>query len=372
MKTSVGIKSGNYFEKGDILLAKITPSFENGKQGIALEIPNEFGVASTELIPIKEKKDISNKYFLFYYLLEGEVRKQLAEKMEGTTGRQRIPISVLKECSIPFPPLEEQKKISAVLFKLQKAIEIQEKIIETTRELKKATMQHVFTYGLKGEKTKETDIGRIPESWESRPLGSFCKVIMGQSPEGEYYNKSGNGVPLLNGPAAFTEKYPVAVQWTTNPTKLAEKDDILFCVRGNTVARMNIADQDYCIGRGIAAIHGLADRSITRFLFYLIEYNTERIYSHATAGGSTFPNFSKTDFNFIRVQGPIVSEQIEIAEILQTIDQKIELHVAKKSALQDLFKTILNKLMTGEIRVKDLKICVNNMMDDGLLTRKDM
>ena len=162
-----------------MLLAKITPSFENGKQGIVKDIPSSFGVASTELIPMSEKKGISSKYFLFYYFLEKEVRKQIAQKMEGTTGRQRIPISVLKKWLMPFPPLKEQEKIAAILLKIQQAIEVQESIIEAAQELKKSTMHHVFTYGLRGEKTKETEIGRVPESWEIKKFGDFATLHRG-------------------------------------------------------------------------------------------------------------------------------------------------------------------------------------------------
>ena len=73
---------------------------------------------------------------------------------------------LLKNQSISIPPLHEQQKIAAILFKIQQAIEIQESIIEKTRELKKSTLHHVFTHGLRGEKLKETEIGPIPESWE--------------------------------------------------------------------------------------------------------------------------------------------------------------------------------------------------------------
>src|SRR6266567_6608759 len=77
------ISSGTYFEPGDILLAKITPSFENGKQGIIENLPTPFGIATTEVIPIKEIEGISDKYFLFYYLLRHDIRSVLASKMEG-------------------------------------------------------------------------------------------------------------------------------------------------------------------------------------------------------------------------------------------------------------------------------------------------
>ena len=88
------VSSGTYCEKGDFLLPKITPSFENGKQGIIGEIPGRFAYATTEVIPIKASSSLDRLY-LFYYFLQHPVRADLAGKMEGTTGRQRIPKPVV-------------------------------------------------------------------------------------------------------------------------------------------------------------------------------------------------------------------------------------------------------------------------------------
>ena len=90
LKTNNELKSGTYFEPGDILLPKITPSFENGKQCIIKELPTPFGIATTEVIPIREVKGVSDISYLFYYLLLPNVRISLAGKMQGTTGRQRL------------------------------------------------------------------------------------------------------------------------------------------------------------------------------------------------------------------------------------------------------------------------------------------
>jgi len=169
------IRSGNYFEKGDCLLAKITPCFENGKQGIVRDLPTDFGFASTELIPFRGRSGLSNTFFLFYFFLEATTRQQMAQKMEGATGRQRIPISVIRNWPISLPPLPEQKKIAAVLLKIQRAIEMQDKIIQSLRDLKNSTMQHLFTYGLFGEKTKTTEIGEIPESWDAIKIRDVCE-----------------------------------------------------------------------------------------------------------------------------------------------------------------------------------------------------
>jgi type I restriction enzyme S subunit len=83
LKNAKEITSGTYFEPGDILVAKITPSFENGKQGVIENLPEFFGVATTEVIPFREINSISNKFFLFYYLLCQSVKSELASKMEG-------------------------------------------------------------------------------------------------------------------------------------------------------------------------------------------------------------------------------------------------------------------------------------------------
>ena len=138
------ISSGNYFEKGDLLLAKITPSFENGKQAIADNIPIDFGIATTEVIPIKqaEKGLIS---YLFYYLQKPDVRQSLASKMEGTTGRQRLPKEVLLNTLIPLPPLEEQQKIAQILQSIDQRIEKEEKYKNALQNLFKSLLHNLMT-----------------------------------------------------------------------------------------------------------------------------------------------------------------------------------------------------------------------------------
>jgi type I restriction enzyme S subunit len=97
--------------------------------------------------------------------------------MEGSTGRQRLSKTVLGDRLIPLPPLPEQKKIAKILSTLQRAIEEQERIIQTTTELKKALMQKLFTEGLRNEPQKQTEIGLIPESWEVVRCEDVCDTI---------------------------------------------------------------------------------------------------------------------------------------------------------------------------------------------------
>ncbi|MDQ3555925.1 MAG: restriction endonuclease subunit S, partial [Gemmatimonadota bacterium] len=93
-------------------------------------------------------------------------------------------------------------------------------------------------------------------------LGSAAYIVMGQSPPGDAVSPEQIGLPLLNGPTEFGPHYPTPVQFTSDVRKKAVAGDILFCVRGSTTGRMNWADREYAIGRGIAAIRHKDDERV--------------------------------------------------------------------------------------------------------------
>ena len=158
---------------------------------------------------------------------------------------------------------------------------------------------------------KQTEVGVIPEDWEVTPLGQISDVIMGQSPLGNTYNKAGEGIALINGPTEFTDIYPVKVQWTTHPTKICKKNDLLICVRGSSTGRMNVSDDEYCIGRGVAAIRAKS-LSNTVYLTNQIHLGIERLLS--LSAGSTFPNVDGKSIRSILIPLPSTkAEQTAIA-----------------------------------------------------------
>lgn len=307
--------------------------------------------------------------FIMYWMQVALTQLGIYEGFGNKTTIPNLSSSRLREFIIPVPERNEQQKIAAVLLKIQKAIEIQESIIEKTRELKKSTLHHVFTHGLRGEKLKETEIGPMPESWELLLLESVLKLAQyGLSVRG----LSNGQYPILRMNCQFDGQVHLNdLQYVNLDKDIFEKfkmtdGDVLF----------NRTNSWELVGR--TAIYHSSETAV--FASYLIrlkldeekinpdflnhyfnmDATQQRLKSLASRGVSQ-SNISASKLKTFQVPVPKLNEQLEIIKILRTIDQKIILHTAKKSALQDLFKTMLNKLMTGEIRVKDLDIDVSEV-----------
>jgi len=168
-------------------------------------------------------------------------------------------------------------------------------------------------------KFKETEIGTIPEEWSFDVLEKHADILMGQSPESIFYNQSGRGVVFMQGIRTFGEKFPIYDTWTTNVTKLAKNGSVLLSVRA-PVGEVNIATQDLCIGRGLMAINGKNNE----FLFQLLKAFKDYIVGKET--GTVYGSVTKDDIARIKLPFPSEREQTQIAEILSSFDDKIELN----------------------------------------------
>ncbi len=195
---------------------------------------------------------------------------------------------------------------------------------------------------------KKTTVGWIPKEWECKSFSAVAKLEMGQSPIGTSYNTKGKGIPLINGPTEFTERYPIKKQWTSLPTKICNSGDMLLCVRGSSTGRMNIANDQYCIGRGVAAIRYKDKISWPVFVEQLLVNITSRILKLTT--GSTFPNIDKDTLSSIKVGVPPLPEQKKIAEILSAWDRAIERVGWLIDAKERLKKGLMQQFLSGRIR----------------------
>ena len=184
--------------------------------------------------------------------------------------------------------------------------------------------------------------------WLSGNLGDIADIVMGQSPTGESVNTNGLGVPLLNGPTEFTIRYPKAVQFSTDPKRFSKVNDILFCVRGSTTGRMNWADEDYAIGRGLAAIRHKQGEEYRYFVKAILDYYLDTML--ASASGSTFPNVSKDQLNELEISYPSFPEQKAIASVLSSLDDKIDLLHRQNKTLEAMAETLFRQWFIEEAK----------------------
>ena len=168
-------------------------------------------------------------------------------------------------------------------------------------------------------------------------LDDVVDIVMGQSPPGDTVSPD-DGVALLNGPTEFGAHHPTPAQYTTDARKLAQAGDLLFCVRGSTTGRMNWADQEYAIGRGVAAIRHRHDLSLQPFVRGVIEVELPELLTRAT--GSTFPNVSARQLAEIPYPSLSETEQRAIAHVLGTLDDKIELNRRMNETLEGMARAL--------------------------------
>ncbi len=332
LKTNNELSSGTYFEPGDILLAKITPSFENGKQCIIEELPTPFGIATTEVIPIREVVDVSDRFYLFYYLLLPDVRTLLAGKMQGTTGRQRLGKGTLVNLEIPLPPLPEQRAIAHVLQTIQEAKAARQRELALERERKAALMDYLFSYGTKGESRKQTEIGEIPESWEVVRLGKIVTLQRGK--DLPVQSRHAEDIPIVGSNGI--------VGWHNEPVENVPIPGVVTG-RSGSIGFLTYIDQPYWplnTALYVRDFHG----NNPLFVYYWLHLFPFEKYSQ----GVSVPTLNRNLVHPVTFRLPPLPEQAEIAEILQAFDKKIIALEQETDRLDELFHAMLDELMTGK------------------------
>ena len=364
-RPSSRLTSGTYIENGDLLVAKITPSFENGKQAI-VKWDRPFGFATTEVIPIQEIEGISDKHYLFHILLHPEIRADLAGKMDGTTGRQRLSKEVLGAKQIPLPPLPEQRKIATVLGLVQRAMEQQERLIALTTELKKALLHQLFTQGLRGEPQKQTEIGPVPKSWEERPLEKAGEVVYGiQAAVASNLKPIGmmiltNKNITLGGKIVLEKINYFVLKTKRHRETVLKKGDLLFNWRSGSKEHVGKTAYFDLAGEFVHSSFILrirpSDEVTGRYLFYYLNFLRESGFFLKKQTFSVNAKFNKSAINELPTYLPGEEERQEIVDALDAVWRKLDALLAKKRLLEDLFRILLHQLMTAQIRVHDIDV----------------
>jgi type I restriction enzyme, S subunit len=293
----------------------------------------------------------------FVYYCFHENRDKLEKRAVKTT----VPIlnkTNFGNFEVNVPPLPEQKKIAHILSTVQRAIEAQERIIQTTTELKKALMHKLFTEGLRNEPQKQTEIGSVPESWEVVELGEVARIERGKfshRPRNEPRFYGGEYPFVQTGDVSNCDGYVRTYTQTLNEdglaiSKMFPAGTILITIAAN-IGFTGILEFDSACPDSLIGIS--PDESIqTEFLnYYLI---TQQPEMDRLAPKGTQKNINIQFLKPWPVPLPSVEEQTEIADAFSATDRKIRLATQKRNQLQDLFRTLLHELMTAKTRVHDL------------------
>ncbi len=372
MKAPDAIASGTYFERGDILISKITPSFENGKQALAHDLVAPFGYATTEVIPLHPRTKQHDPRFLFFYLLHPDIRHYVAERMEGSTGRQRVPENVLLDLPIPDLGYDDQTAVADALEVIQRAISAETKCEAVAGKLKRAAMRTLFTKGLRGEMQKETEIGPVPESWELVPISGLGKIVTGNTPPtNDVSNYEGGTIPFV-APGDIEHGYRVRAtmkriteKGLTTVRPIPPGTTCFVCI-GSTIGKVGYVPEEIsATNQQINSIIPSPDFE-AQYVFYLMTYWADHVRKQASP--SPVPILSKGAFEQINIySSKTLDEQREIVAILDAVDRKIDLHRRKRAILNELFKALLHKLMTGAIGVTDLDL---SALDTGTVAEE--
>ena len=305
--------------------------------------------------------------FLYFYLkkIEAYVDSLGSGAIFKAINKSQLAELPINEAGIPLP---EQKKIAHVLSTVQRAIEAQERIIQTTTELKKTLMHKLFTEGTRGEPQKQTEIGLIPESWEVIPLSKCAFVQTGIAKGRKISPGEGIELPYLrvanvqDGYLDLAEMKAITIGKKEQQRYVLQDGDIVLTEGGDfdKLGRGFIwhGQIENCVHQNhIFAVRPDASRLSNEFFAYQSQSPYGKRYFLSVAHKTTnLACINTTKLKAFPVLLPNPNEQQEIIKVCRSIDDKISLAQSKKVSIQDLFRTLLHELMTAKIRVDGIRL----------------
>lgn len=290
-----------------------------------VDFPFILGADGTKVL--KPRADLFDAKFFYFALLSLDIPNR---------GYNRH-FTILKERMVPRPEKIEQRKIAGVLGLVQRAIEQQERLIALTTELKKTLLQKLFTEGLQGEPQKQTDIGLVPQSWDVVLFEEFALLQRGfDLPRSEF----------RDGP------YPVIGATTTIGfhDKWNVKGPGVTVVRsGSSAGKPQFVGTDFWAHNVVLFVKDFHGHN-PKFVYYKIKNLDLTKYREGVA----VPTLNRNSFRTIPVAVPKREEQDQFVKVLDSVEEKREVHRRKHATLTALFRTLLHQLMTAQIRVNNL------------------
>lgn len=390
--------SGVRFQNGDTLLARITPCLENGKTTyVDFLDENTFAFGSTEFIVLCGKKGISDNLFVYYFSRSEEFRSRAIALMEGTSGRQRVPAPALSDLKAHFPPLPEQKAIAHILGSLDDKIELNRKMNETLEAITRAIFKSWFvdfdpvrakaeghrpvgmnaeTAALFPDSFEDSELGLIPKGWKIETIKNVSeRVAMG--PFGSSIKVSTfvpDGIPVISGQhlnhtLLQDNKYNFITYEHANRLKNSNvfRGDIIFTHAGN-IGQVAYIPETSRYSRYIISQRQFYMRcDLTRISpLYIVYFFKMPIGQHkllANRSSTGVPSITQPVSYLKSIQLPIPIKEVSDAfeRAIRPKHLQISKNIIQSETLALIRDTLLPKLLSGEIRIKDAERFVEDV-----------
>lgn len=338
------ISEEKYLDIGDIVFVGSSGSAHNiGRNAQITSLPNGHVAFASFTFKAMPKLDNIDPGF-FYFLVNSDIIPFARFCKRAADGKFNFQLrDFISRLKVPIPPLLEQRKIAYVLSTVQRAIEAQEQIIQTTTELKKSLMHKLFTEGTRGEPQKETEIGIIPESWE------ICSI-----PDSLMKTRVGRQNQIPSREVAESGQYPVIDQgqsFVSGYTDASERlidFDLPLIIFGDHTRCFKFVDFPFVIGAdGVKVLKPNSEFFHPKYLYFslaALDLPSRGYNRHFKA------------LKERKIPKPSIAEQRDIAGMIDVIEKRITMAGGKKVALNCLYRTFLHKLMTAKMRVHKVKL----------------
>jgi len=295
-----------------------------------------------------------NAEFLFYFL-QKNVRRFRSMKQTGTQGN--LNTTLVGETFIPVPSLGEQKGIIEVLGVVDSAIELVDRVVLKTERLKKGLMQELLTKGIGHTEYKQTTIGTMPNTWMVSSIDEECIVGTGGTPSRTNPLYFGGNVAWVKSTEVNYNTINVTGETLTETgmqnsnAKKHPKGSLIVALygQGTTRGKCAILGIDAAINQACAAIQSKGRIHIP-YLFYWFQNSYVNV--RRLSQGANQANLNMEIIRSLRVPVPSIPEQKKIAEILSSVDKKLELEKREKTKFGCIKLGLMDLLLTGKLRIK--------------------
>ena len=288
------------------------------------------------------------------------IQKYFENNASGSGQRYTLSNDTIGNIPVLLPSIDEQHTIRKVLADIDRKIELNKQINDNLEAMAKLLYDYWFVqFDFPNEEGKpyRTSNGamvwneklkrEIPQGWDNGVLADVANITMGQSPDGSSYNENGEGVIFYQGSTDFGLRFPKIRQYTTAPSRYANKGDILMSVRA-PVGALNIANNNCCIGRGLSALSSKIG-SMTHLYYLMNDFRLK--FERMNSAGTTFGSITKDELLNLPVVIPIKSIISGFEKVCDPIFDKQMVIGEEINALTRLRDELLPLLMNGQASV---------------------